>query len=76
MEENGQKMLLLQCNANDTHHELIACARYNIDNEYKSLCKTKGERKIGRIYVVFVIQLPRVAGGCFVGFQVCLKIPI
>ncbi len=59
------RLLLLQCDSGDRHRNLISCARHNIVNEYR-----QAELRQGVVHVVFVVQLPRVAGGCFVGFQV------
>jgi len=65
------RLLLLQCDAGDMHADLIACARYNIWNEFCQLNSTSEltEEHTGKIHVVLIIQLPRIAGGCFVGFQ-------
>lgn len=66
----GRRVLLLQCDSGDVHAELIACARYNIWNEF---CQMSTDiDTIGRqlLHVIFIVQLPRIAGGCFVGFQV------
>ena len=60
-----ERLLLLQCDSGDQHSELVACARHNIENEYNQTAVSDQLR-----HVVFVIQLPRVAGGCFTGFQV------
>ena len=60
-----ERLLLLQCDSGDRHSELIACARHNIENEYNQATRSDQRR-----HVVFVIQLPRIAGGCFTGFQV------
>ncbi len=81
--------MIIQCDSGDKNSDLIACARYNIWNEYtqskqedeapiiqteesivaiqEAALKTKND--FGKCHIVFIIQLPRVAGGCFVGFQ-------
>ena len=64
-ESRQERLLLVQCDSGDQHSELIACARHNIENEYNQT-RVSGQRR----HVVFVIQLPRIAGGCFTGFQV------
>ncbi|KAI0227869.1 hypothetical protein LSAT2_021643 [Lamellibrachia satsuma] len=53
-----------QCDRGNQHSERITCARHNIENEYNQTT-VSGQRR----HVVFVIQLPRIAGGCFTGFQ-------
>jgi len=58
-----ERLMLLQC---DHNADLIACARHNIENEFNQTAAAPGHRR----HVVFVIQLPRTAGGCFLGFQV------
>lgn len=70
----ASRLFLLQCDAGDTNPELIACARYNIFNEYSQVVESQlelGQQQ--RIHVVFIIQLPRVPGGCFAGFQVTIN---
>lgn len=64
-------LFILQCDAGDVNAELIACARYNIFNEYSQVFESQliGCRH-SQIGIVFVIQLPRIPGGCFAGFQV------
>jgi len=68
---------MLQCDSGDVHADLIACARYNISNEYSQSPMNKrevadsGDEQSAHVHIAFIIQLPRIAGGCFVGFQVC-----
>ncbi|KAK3096790.1 hypothetical protein FSP39_003301 [Pinctada imbricata] len=61
----GESILIVQCDCGDQNSGLVACARYCIQDEINQ----QGEQLLGRIHVVFVIQLPRIAGGCFNGFQ-------
>lgn len=68
------RLFLLQCDAGDANPELIACARYNIFNEYSQILESQlefGQQQ--RIHIVFIIQLPRIPGGCFAGFQVTIR---
>lgn len=66
----ASRLFLLQCDAGDANPELIACARYNISNEYSHVVESQLELcQQQQIHVVFIIQLPRVPGGCFAGFQ-------
>ena len=64
MEQNC--LLLIQCDCGDQNADLIACARYSIQGELQQI---KGRHQ-GIIYVALVIQLPRLAGANFTGFQV------
>ena len=65
--KSGTRVLLLQCDSGNENADLIACTRYNIWDEYSHV-KESTVSKLA--HVVLLIQLPRVAGGCFVGFQV------
>ena len=65
--------MLVQCDNGETNFNLIACCRYIVDGirrdaveEFKSSGKP-----IKPIHIIFVVQLPKIAGGCehFVGFQ-------
>ena len=72
---SAARLLVLQCDSGDMHSELIACARYNIINEHTALMDDVSSASV--VHVLFIVQLPRIAGGCFIGFQVhirCLSI--
>ena len=58
------KMLVIQCDSGDSNTDLIACARHRlVDERQKLTCQ-------GTTHVVFIVQLPRVAGGTtFTSFQ-------
>jgi len=77
VQSDQPRLLILQCDSGDVHSDLIACARYNITNEYNHMCLTDDDVSavIDRsvVHVLFIVQLPRIAGGCFVGFQVTLS---
>ena len=61
---DGDKLLIVQCDGGDQNADLIACARYRVTDERKHK-KTQGQT-----HVVFLIQLPRIAGGTsFASFQ-------
>ncbi|KAL3881514.1 hypothetical protein ACJMK2_027946, partial [Sinanodonta woodiana] len=66
-ESNREKesILVVQCDSGDTNANLVACARYCILDGHQQM----KERRRARCHVVFIIQLPRIAGGCFTGFQ-------
>ncbi|XP_053396012.1 E3 ubiquitin-protein ligase rnf213-alpha-like [Mercenaria mercenaria] len=62
---DSAKMIMIQCECGDVNASLIACARYCVMDELEKLRDDIKEL----IHVVFVIQLPKVSGGCFSGFQ-------
>ena len=63
-DEAETKMLIVQCDSGDSNTDLIACARHRlVDERQKPTCK-------GTTHVIFIVQLPRVAGGTtFTSFQ-------
>lgn len=67
------RLLILQCDSGNKNANLIASARYYIDEILQSIQTrqyTKESTKAGTIHVVFIVQLPRIAERCFTGFQV------
>ena len=64
-ERERASVLLLQCDSGNLSGDLIACARYIIQDEY-----TQTETPDVIKHVILIVQLPRVATGNFVGFQV------
>ncbi|KAL3881537.1 hypothetical protein ACJMK2_027969, partial [Sinanodonta woodiana] len=58
-------LLVVQCDSGDTNASLVACARYCIRDQHQQM----KDRRTAPCHVVFIIQLPRIAGGCFTGFQ-------
>ncbi|XP_033741837.1 E3 ubiquitin-protein ligase rnf213-alpha-like [Pecten maximus] len=63
--EEDEMLLIVQSDCGDQNASLVACARYCIQDELQQL----GYRVQANRHAIFVIQLPRVAGGCFNGFQ-------
>ncbi|XP_063403574.1 E3 ubiquitin-protein ligase rnf213-alpha-like [Mytilus trossulus] len=61
----SDSLLIVQCDCVDQNADLIALARYMVEGE---LQQDREERQYA-INVVFLIQLPGIAGGCFTGFQ-------
>ena len=64
-------MLIIQCDSGHLYGDLIACARYRIDDERE---KANLRYVDGNTHVLFIIHLPRQAGemetsSSFVGFQ-------
>ncbi|KAK3585587.1 hypothetical protein CHS0354_036774 [Potamilus streckersoni] len=60
-----QILLIIQCDSGDTNANLVACARYCIVDEHQNM----KDRQRAPCHIIFIIQLPRLAGGCFTGFQ-------
>ncbi|KAL3881513.1 hypothetical protein ACJMK2_027945, partial [Sinanodonta woodiana] len=58
-------LLVVQCTSGDTNANLVACARYCILDEHQKAT----DRRTAACHVILIIQLPRIAGGCFTGFQ-------
>lgn len=63
-------LLVVQCESGDKKSDLVACARYVIQGELQQIQRDKGVSHL--IHVIFLIQLPGIAGACFTGFQVNL----
>ena len=63
-------LLIVQCDCGDQNADLVACARYTVQGELQQV----QEDRIDGIHVVFLIQLPGIAGGCFSGFQVLINV--
>ena len=62
-------LLIIQCDSGHLYGDLLACARYRIDDERAKIESHKGQ---GLTHVLFVIHLPRQAetqNSSFVGFQ-------
>ena len=73
-ESPQNRVLLVQCEAGDMNNELVACARYLVQEERESslvlALEQPPERQLSYLrHLVLVIQLPRVTGGFFRGFQ-------
>lgn len=66
MTDTSARMIVIQCDHGDVNANLIECARYCIIDEFE---KFRDELK-EPVHVVLIIQLPKVSGGCFTGFQV------
>ena len=61
------KILIIQCDSGDQYEDLIACTRFNIMNDYSNWDVQIDIKHLK--HVLLIIQLPKVIGGCFVGFQ-------
>ena len=63
------RLLIIQCDSGHLYGDLLACARYRIDDERAKIRWREGQ---GSTHVLFVIHLPRQAEThktSFVGFQ-------
>ena len=66
---NKDCLLIIQCDSGHLYGDLLACARYRIDDERAKIRWREGQ---GSTHVLFVIHLPRQAEThktSFVGFQ-------
>ena len=67
-------MLIVQCDSGHLYGDLIACARYRVDDE-REKSSSRWSADYGRTHVLFIIHLPRRGGdgdgalGSFVSFQ-------
>ena len=59
------KVCVIQCPWAEERNNLVQCARYKLIEEMAKFCQ-----RSFKIIVCLVLQLPRVTGGCFIGFQV------
>ena len=64
--ERETMLLIVQCDSGNINGPLAAFARYCVMDELQKIRETMRFP----FHVVFIIQLPRIAGGCFTGFQV------
>ena len=66
----AEGLLLIQCDNGEANFNLIACCRYLVDDTRRRKVESF-DKPVKPIHVVFIIQLPKIAGGCqnFVGFQ-------
>ena len=63
-ENDSDQLLIVQCDGGHQNVDLIACARYRVTDERRH------KQTQGLTHVVFLIQLPRIAGGTsFASFQ-------
>ena len=60
------KLMIIQCNYDERNSDLIACAQHHLIDEMRRPKKPE----FGVTHMIFIIQLPRVAGGtAFTSFQ-------
>ena len=57
--------IIIQCASGHLCGDLIACARYRVDDEREKACYRT--QKCGRTHVLFVIHLPRQGSGVTIG---------
>lgn len=64
--KNGLKdLLIIQCDCINFYSELVNCARYTIVD----LIDQSKHRILNDSYIILILQVPKIAGGCFNGFQ-------
>lgn len=61
-----KSVLVVQVDSGHYYQELINCARFTIIDE---LDKYKGAEEKNNFCVLFIIQIPKIAGGCISSFQ-------
>ena len=59
-------VLIVQCEYGHIYTDLINCARFTIIDEFTKHLSDLNSKKF---FVVLIIQIPKIAGGCFNGFQ-------
>ncbi|XP_061169274.1 E3 ubiquitin-protein ligase rnf213-alpha-like [Saccostrea echinata] len=62
---DAESLLIVQCDSGNENASLVACAQYSVLDQLQQL----EDEKTGKTHIVFIIHLPRVAGGGFTGFQ-------
>ncbi|VDI39104.1 ATP-dependent DNA helicase PIF1 [Mytilus galloprovincialis] len=65
MDRKNLRLILVQCESGDRKGNLIACARFSIESEMKQLNKPDTDN----VCVMLIVQIPRVTGRYFTGFQ-------
>nr|XP_022293483.1 E3 ubiquitin-protein ligase rnf213-alpha-like isoform X1 [Crassostrea virginica] len=61
----ADSLLIVQCDSGNENASLVACAQYCVLDQQQQVA----DRRTGKTHIVFIIHLPRVAGGGFTGFQ-------
>jgi hypothetical protein len=59
-------ILVIQCDCANYYSDLVSSARYCIVDQ---LIKEDTFKLNDNIYIMFIIQVPKISGGCFSGFQ-------
>ncbi|RNA31081.1 E3 ubiquitin-ligase RNF213-like [Brachionus plicatilis] len=71
--DQDPNVLIVQCDCGHIYTDLVNCARFAIIDEYtkyvSDLTKDQLVQVPNDFFVVFIIQVPKIAGGCFNGFQ-------
>ena len=63
-------VLIVQCEAGYVNNDMIASARYLVQQIREEALSLRSNKEIyGQRHLLIIVQVPRVAGGCFVGFQ-------
>jgi hypothetical protein len=64
-DETVKNILIIQCDCAHFYQELINCARFTIIDEYSKY----SSQNMSNFSIMFIIQVPKIAGGCINGFQ-------
>ena len=68
MVSTSPRILIVQCDRGDEYADLLACVRHRLNAERAKVDADPKMQKVSR-HVIFIVQLPRKAGGCFHGAQ-------
>ena len=64
--------LIIQCDSGQFHQELINCARFTIIDEFAKYDVSNAAAQANQqqmLFVVLIVQVPKISGGCIAGFQ-------
>lgn len=72
LSDHEKKLLIIQCECGNFYQDLITCARFTINDEYNRYLaeESKSQTNKSRFHIILIIQIPKIAGGCFSGFQI------
>ena len=64
-----KNFLIIQCECANLYTDLISCARYTINDCLDQYLATRELNALQNIFIILLIQVPKISGGCFYGFQ-------
>ena len=62
-------VFIIQCDSGQFYQELINCARFTIIDEFAKYDVSSAAQAQQKLFVVLVVQVPKISGGCIAGFQ-------
>ena len=72
-DSKNPNVLIIQCDCGHFYQELVNCARFTIIDEYSKITSELSDKENvqseNQFYVILIIQVPKIAGGCMSGFQ-------